>query len=101
MTNKNEIEALPRKVDELGRIVLPIELRRRAGIELRSAISISFCDGAILLKPYQPQCIHCHSTGDDEQPLELINVEKQLICAACLEKYARRFDEIHDANTAE
>lgn len=46
-----------RKVDELGRIVLPIELRRTLDIEIKDPIEI-FVDGDyILLKKYEPACI--------------------------------------------
>lgn len=48
-----------RKVDELGRIVLPIELRRTLGIEEKDRIEI-FVDGeSIILRKYQPACIFC------------------------------------------
>ncbi len=46
-----------RKVDELGRIVLPIELRRTLDIAEKDALEI-YVDGAsIVLKKYQPACI--------------------------------------------
>ena len=48
-----------RKVDELGRIVLPIELRRTLDIEVKDALEI-YVDGAqIILKKYEPACIFC------------------------------------------
>ena len=48
-----------RKVDELGRIVLPIELRRTLDIAEKDAIEI-YVDGAsIILKKYEPTCIFC------------------------------------------
>ena len=48
-----------RKVDELGRIVLPIELRRTLGIEVRDPIEIYVDEDKILLKKYAPACIIC------------------------------------------
>lgn len=43
-----------RKVDDLGRIVIPMELRRTLGIEERDPLEI-FVDGSqIILKKYQP-----------------------------------------------
>lgn len=52
-----------RKVDELGRIVLPIELRRTLGIEEKDRIEI-FVDGeSIILRKYQPACIFCDNAG--------------------------------------
>ena len=48
-----------RKVDELGRIVLPIELRRTLDIAEKDALEI-FVDGeSIVLKKYEPSCIFC------------------------------------------
>ena len=48
-----------RRVDELGRVVLPIELRRRLGIEERDALEISFDNDRIIMKKWQPSCIFC------------------------------------------
>lgn len=52
-----------RKVDELGRVVLPIELRRTLGIEVKDAMEI-FVDGEqIILKKYKPN-MTCVVTGE-------------------------------------
>ena len=50
-----------RKVDELGRIVLPIELRRTLGIDLRDPLEIYVEGESIVLKKYNPTCIFCGS----------------------------------------
>jgi len=51
-----------RKVDELGRIVIPIELRRTMGIEEKDPLEI-YVDGAcIVLKKYEPACIFCDNS---------------------------------------
>ena len=48
-----------RKVDELGRVVLPIELRRNLNINIKDPIEI-FVDGEyIMLKKYEPACVFC------------------------------------------
>ena len=53
-----------RKVDELGRIVLPIELRRTLNIHHEDPIEI-FVDGEyIMLKKYEPACIFCGNAKD-------------------------------------
>ena len=44
-----------RKVDELGRIVLPIELRRTLNIAERDAMEIFVEGNAIMLKKYEPE----------------------------------------------
>ena len=53
-----------RKVDELGRIVLPIELRRTLDIAEREALEIYVDGSAIVLKKYQPACIFCGNARD-------------------------------------
>lgn len=67
-----------RKVDELGRIVLPIELRRTLGIEEKDRIEI-FVDGeSIILREYQPACIFCDNAKD------IINYKGKNICPDCI-----------------
>ncbi len=67
-----------RKVDELGRIVLPIELRRTLGIKVKDALEI-YVDGAsVILKKYEPACSFCDNAAD-------ITVYKtKNICGECL-----------------
>ena len=48
-----------RKIDELGRFVLPIELRKNLGINNRDAVEIFVEDDKIILKKYEPSCIFC------------------------------------------
>ncbi len=43
-----------RKVDELGRVVLPIELRRNLNIEVKDSLEIFVDDDKIILKKYEP-----------------------------------------------
>lgn len=53
-----------RKLDNLGRIVLPIEMRKTMGIELKDAIEI-FTDGNnIVLRKYEAGCIFCGEVRD-------------------------------------
>lgn len=53
-----------RKVDELGRVVLPIELRRTLEINEKDALEIFVDGGQIILKKYQPACIFCGNAKD-------------------------------------
>lgn len=69
-----------RKVDELGRIVLPIELRRTLDIAEKDAMEIYVDGESIILKKYEPTCIFC---GDGR------NVESyrgKNICANCMKE---------------
>lgn len=69
-----------RKVDELGRIVLPIELRRTLDIEIKDPVEI-FVDGEyILLKKYQPACVFCGNAKD------VVQVKGKNICKNCIEE---------------
>ncbi|HCO62381.1 MAG TPA: AbrB family transcriptional regulator [Clostridiales bacterium] len=73
-----------RKVDELGRIVLPIELRRTLDIAERDALEI-YVDGAsIVLKKYQPACLFCGESRD------VTNFKGKNICASCLREIAQK-----------
>ena len=66
-----------RKVDELGRIVLPIELRRTLDIAERDALEI-YVDGAsIILKKYESSCIFCGSSKN------VTTFKGKNICASC------------------
>ena len=67
-----------RKVDELGRIVLPIELRRTLDIEEKDALEIYVEDSAIILKKYEAACVFCSDTKN-------ITVYRgKPVCANCL-----------------
>ena len=66
-----------RKVDELGRIVIPIELRRTMGIEEKDSLEIYIDEEKIILKKYEPACIFCGSTEGT------INFNGRLICKSC------------------
>lgn len=67
-----------RKVDELGRVVLPIELRRTLDINEKDALEI-YVDGAtIILKKYEPACIFCDNAKD------VIVYNGKNICKECM-----------------
>lgn len=69
-----------RKIDELGRIVLPKEMRANMGVDARDSLEF-FVDGdKIILKKYAPSCIFCNNADD------VIYFNGKLICKECLEK---------------
>lgn len=55
-----------RKVDELGRVVLPIELRRTLDINPRDPLEIFIEGETVILKKYEPACIFCGQASDVE-----------------------------------
>ncbi len=72
-----------RKVDELGRIVLPIELRRTLDIAERDSLEIYVEGSSIILKKYEPACIFCGDAKD------VINYKGRNLCKNCLEDLKR------------
>ena len=67
-----------RRVDELGRIVLPIELRRTLDITERDALEIYVEGSSVILKKYRPSCIFCDGVKD-------VSVFRgKTVCAKCL-----------------
>lgn len=69
-----------RKVDELGRVVIPIELRNNLGIKEKDPIEIYVDGSSIVLKKYQPNCIFCGGTK------KLVEYKGKLVCANCSQK---------------
>lgn len=68
-----------RKVDELGRIVLPIELRRSLDIAEKDAL-----EKQIILKKYQPACVFCGEARD------ISNYKGKNICSECMKDIKER-----------
>ncbi|MFP4974319.1 AbrB/MazE/SpoVT family DNA-binding domain-containing protein [Paenibacillus sp. CN-4] len=74
-----------RKVDELGRIVIPIELRRTMGIDIKDPLEI-FVDGEkIILRKYEPTCIF---SGSSEN---LINFKGKMVSRDVLDELVESF----------
>ena len=69
-----------RKLDDLGRIVIPIELRRTMDIGLRDTLEIFVEDDKIILKKYHPACIFCGDARD------VTHYKDKLICKHCIEE---------------
>lgn len=71
-----------RKVDELGRVVIPIELRRTLDISEKDALEIYVDSEKIILKKYEPACIFCQDADDVTTHMG------KRICQGCLKKLA-------------
>lgn len=67
-----------RKVDGLGRIVLPIELRRVLDIQVQSDLEIFVDNGDVILRKYTPNCIFCGSQDG------LTELQEKSVCANCV-----------------
>lgn len=69
-----------RKVDELGRIVLPIELRRTLDIEIKDPIEIYVDGDYILLRKYEPACIFCGNAKG------VVRIHDKNVCTDCIKE---------------
>ena len=69
-----------RQVDELGRITLPIELRRTLEINEKDSLEIFVEGNTIVLKKYEPSCMFCGNA------LNVISYKDRNICSDCLEE---------------
>lgn len=67
-----------RPVDGLGRIVLPIELRKNLGINEKDSLEIFVDSDKIILKKYEPDCIFCGEASG------VRNYKGKLVCKHCM-----------------
>ncbi|MBQ0125758.1 MAG: AbrB/MazE/SpoVT family DNA-binding domain-containing protein [Clostridiales bacterium] len=67
-----------RKIDELGRIVLPIEIRRNLDMERGDSVEIFVDDEKIVLKKYCPSCVFCGKADG------ISTFKGKLVCNECL-----------------
>ena len=69
-----------RKMDDLGRIVLPIEIRKTLGIKEKDSIEIFIDEDRIILQKYQPACTFCNRADN------IVYFSGKRVCADCIEK---------------
>ena len=69
-----------RRMDELGRVVIPIEIRNQFNIVEKDPIEIYVDGSSIVLKKFEPNCIFCGNTKN------LLEYHNKLICKDCSKK---------------
>ena len=69
-----------RKIDELGRIVLPMELRKNLDINIHDAMEIYIDKNCVILKKYAPACIFCGESNN------ITNYKDKNICSKCFKE---------------
>ena len=74
-----------RPIDNLGRVVLPAELRKMMDLEKDTPVEIFVDEDKIILKKYQPACAFCGSVEDT------ITFKGKLVCRECAEKLGKIF----------
>lgn len=73
-----------RKVDDLGRIVIPMELRRTLGIRVKDPMAIFVEGDRIILERHREACALCGSSGSD-----MVDINGRLICTGCVDALKR------------
>lgn len=72
-----------RKVDELGRVVIPIELRRTLDIEEKDSLEIYVDGEKIILRKYEPACVFCGNANGVQ------NFRGKNVCRDCLSEMSQ------------
>lgn len=73
-----------RRMDELGRVVIPMALRRKMGIGEKELLEIFVVGDDIVLNKFQPSCVFCSNTED------VRNYKGKMVCKLCLTEISRR-----------
>ncbi len=73
------MSGIVRKIDDLGRIVIPKELRKKLGLEQKDSLEIFIDGNSIMLRKYEKGCIFCNNSKD------LQVYKDKLICKKCLD----------------
>lgn len=68
-----------RRVDDLGRIVIPMELRRTLGIKVKDPMAIFVEGDRIILQKHKDACALCGETHG-----EMVDVNERAVCSACV-----------------
>ncbi|MFD2613569.1 AbrB/MazE/SpoVT family DNA-binding domain-containing protein [Paenibacillus gansuensis] len=79
-----------RKVDELGRVVLPIELRRTMDINEKDGLEIFIDADRIVLKKYSPACVFCGNAD------YIVHYKGKVVCTNCVDDLPKTGGHIHD-----
>ena len=67
-----------RKVDELGRVVLPVELRRKLDIAEKDELEIHLDNDKIILCKHEPHCVFCANEK------KLVEYRNKKVCMDCI-----------------
>lgn len=73
-----------RKMDPLGRIVIPKDLRRTLGISEGDPIEVFTEADKIILRKYNPGCVVCGSM------YQLATIETVILCRSCADRFVRK-----------
>jgi len=66
-----------RRIDDLGRVVLPIELRRTMGIDEKDPLEFLVDGEQIILRKFEPACVFCGSASNTQR------FHRKIVCREC------------------
>ena len=72
------MQTVKRKIDKLGRIVLPVDYRKALGLKILDEVVLSIDGGVVTIKNGEKSCKICGGTGEVLAPFK--------ICPACISK---------------
>ena len=75
-----------RKVDELGRIVIPKELRKKFCIDEKDGLEIYVEDDRIILKKYEPSCVFCQNVDN------VVSFHGRNVCPDCIKALGEKLN---------
>ncbi len=67
------MEGIEREIDDVGRVVIPMEFRKKLGIEFNSRVSISLSGEQVIIKAKSTLCALCGETVDNNKRIKLCN----------------------------
>jgi transcriptional pleiotropic regulator of transition state genes len=69
-----------RRIDQLGRVLVPVEIRKMLGIRNGDTLEMRVENGTLVLEKVRPECALC---GSDEH---LVSMHNTYVCATCVDQ---------------
>ena len=76
-----------RKVDELGRVVIPIEIRNKLDIAEKDPIEIYVDGSSVILKKFVPNCLFCGNSK------KLVEYNGKMVCESCIKDLSKNVEK--------
>ena len=80
------MKGFERKIDDLGRLCLPKEMREACGIEFNEPVEMELVNGGILVRPASARCVTCGS------PSNLVMINDNAMCVVCAAKVMKAIE---------
>ena len=80
-------KGIERKLDSLGRIVIPKEIRKDLNFKENQSLNINVVDNAVIITKSKEKCLFCYESK------ELKEYNDFLICKECIENISNNYRE--------